>query len=151
VELWRGTIARHSVVAYRSDASEPGEKVRFDDERWQRYVPIRRPASICVKERLPAGAAGVLLNRSHAPHHDLILVIDAQEKRMVDAIDGRRTIADIVDHVRATAEHAQPAEKSRSANSGFSAVDPIGARVLFEKLWRYDQVVFDASTIAGTV
>jgi len=148
VELWRGTIARHSVVAYRSDASEPGEKVRFDDERWQRYVPIRRPASICVKERLPAGAAGVLLNRSHAPHHDLILVIDAQEKRMVDAIDGRRTIADIVDHVRATAEHA---EKNRSANSAVSAVDPIGARVLFEKLWRYDQVVFDASTIAGTV
>jgi hypothetical protein len=135
VELWRGTIARHSVLACCSDASAAGAKVRFDDERWRRYVPVRRPASICVKERLPAGAAGVLLNRSHAPHHDLILVIDAHEKQMVDAIDGRRTIADIVDHVRSTA---------------VSAVERLHARALFEKLWRYDQVVFDASKIAGT-
>jgi SAM-dependent methyltransferase len=151
MELWRGTIARHSVLARCREASGAGAKVGFDDARWRRYVPIRRPASICVKERLPAGAAGVLLNRSHAPHHDLILVINAEEKQMVDAIDGRRTIADIVDHVRSTAEYAEHAEKSRPANYASSAVDPLGARALFEKLWRYDQVVFDASTVAGTV
>jgi len=42
------------------------------------------------------GAAGVLLNRSQR-FHDLILVIDAKEKRMCDAIDGRRSIAEIIE------------------------------------------------------
>jgi hypothetical protein len=70
----------------------------------------------------------VLLNRSHQ-FHDLILVIDASEKRMFDAIDGRRTIAEIVAHA--------------------GGKDSSGARVFFEKLWSYDQVVFDTSNMAG--
>jgi SAM-dependent methyltransferase len=123
MELWRGTMASHSVVAYRSDASETGS-VRFDDERWPHYVPLRLPWTLCVQERLPAGAAGVLLNKSH-PHHDLILPVDAQDKRLFDAIDGRRSIGEIADHVGETGRGR--------------------VRRLFEKLWRYDQVVFDAS------
>ena len=124
-ELWRGTMTCHSVIVRRADASE-GAKIRFDDERCRRYVPLRLPTTVCIQERLPAGAAGVLLNRSH-PFHDLILAVGAEEKRMFDAIDGRRSIAEIVDRVR------------------FDGVWPC-ARTLFEKLWRYDQVVFDAST-----
>jgi hypothetical protein len=38
----------------------------------------------------------VLLNRSQR-FHELILVIDAKEKRMFDAIDGRPSIAKIVE------------------------------------------------------
>src|SRR5262245_22337151 len=121
VELWRGTMTAHSVVVYRSDRT-PGVSIRFDDERWPGYVPVRLPSTLCVQERLPPGAAAVLLNRAH-PYHDLILPIGAQEKRMFDAIDGRRSIAEIVGHARATT-----------------------ARALFEKLWWYDQVVYDAST-----
>jgi SAM-dependent methyltransferase len=125
MELWRGTMTCHNVVIHRNDAGDSDVKVRFDDERWPNYVPLRLPATLCVRERLPAGAAGVLLNRSHA-HHDLILVIGAQEKRMFDAIDGRRSIAQIVDVARG--DGAWPR-----------------ARAFFEKLWSYDQVVFDAS------
>jgi hypothetical protein len=66
----------------------------------------------------------VLLNKSH-PHHDLILPVDAQDKRLFDAIDGRRSIGEIADHVGETGRGH--------------------VRRLFEKLWRYDQVVFDAS------
>ena len=117
MELWRGTMTCHSVVINRSEPRGGDARVRFDDDGWQGYVPIRLPWTICVQERLPKGAAGVLLNQSH-PFHDLLLVIDAQEKRMFDAIDGRRTIAEIV--------------KERDSH----------ARVFFEKLWRYDQVVF---------
>ena len=125
MELWRGTMTSHSLVAYRDDA--PGErvKVRFDDERWLAYVPIRVPHTLCVEERLPPGAAAVLLNRSHQ-HPDLILSIDQQEKRMFDAIDGRRTIGEIADGERS-------ADGRRCARS------------FFEKLWRYDQVVFDTT------
>ena len=75
-----------------------------------------------VQEQLPPGAAAVLINRNHT-YTDIYLPIDAQQKALVDAIDGKRTIAEI-------------------------APDPAlrrVARVLFEGLWWYDQVVFDLS------
>jgi SAM-dependent methyltransferase len=127
-ELWRGTMTCHSAVVYRSDVSAGDATIRFDDDRWPRYVPLRLPWTQLVQERLPAGAAGVLLNRSH-PFHDLILMLDAQDKRVFDGIDGRRSIAAIADAAPGT-------ERDR-------------ARTLFEKLWRYDQVVFDASGVSG--
>jgi SAM-dependent methyltransferase len=123
IELWRGTMTTHSVVMLRSGAAE-GTRIQFDDERWLRYVPIRLPWTQLVQERLPQGAAGVLLNRSHQ-HHDLILVIGPPEKRLFDAIDGRRSIAEVADAARVT--------------------DRDVLRRLFEQLWWYDQVVFDAS------
>jgi SAM-dependent methyltransferase len=126
MELWRGTMASHSLVAYRNDGADERGKVRFDEDRWQRYVPIPLPHTLCVEERLPAGAAAVLLNRSHQ-YHDLIVPITKQEKQMFDAIDGRRTIADIADHAGGG--------DARSC-----------AMRLFEKLWRYDQVVFDTAS-----
>ena len=58
-------------------------------------------------------------------YHDLFLTIDVQEKRMFDAIDGCRSISEIVSKVQGTASRL--------------------ARGFFEKLWRYDQVVFDTS------
>jgi SAM-dependent methyltransferase len=128
LELWRGTMTCHSLIAYRSDMKRSSAKSPFDDDRWPSYVPLRLAHTMCVQERLPPGAAGVLLNRSH-PFHDLILVINAREKRMFDAIDGRRSIAEIVDH---------------AGNDGSS-----GAGGFFEKLWTYDQVVFDTSQAAG--
>ena len=120
MELFRGTMTTHSMITY-CKGNRP--EVRFDDESFSRYVPIRLPHTLCVVERLPHGAAGVLLNQSH-PFSDLILVIDAREKKMFDAIDGQRSSAQIVE--RAGAELSQ-------------------ARTFFERLWRYDQVVFDAS------
>ena len=53
------------------------------------------PDTICVQERLPPGAAAVLINRTHT-YTDIYLPIDAQEKKMFDAIDGERTIGEIV-------------------------------------------------------
>ena len=124
MELWRGTMTAHSLVIGRGDGAER-LAVGFDDEQWKRYVPIRLPSTLCVQERLPAGAAGVLLNRSH-PFHDLILPIGAGEKSMFVAIDGRRTIEEI-----AAVAHGDDASHR--------------GRAFFEKLWSYDQVTFDAS------
>jgi SAM-dependent methyltransferase len=122
LELWRGTMTCHSVVVHRTDAA--GNGIQFDDDRWPRYVPLRRPWTQLIQERLPRGAAGVLVSRGHG-YRDLILVLDEQDIRLFHGIDGRRSIAEI-------------AERAARVNHD-------GVRGLFEKLWRYDQVVFDAS------
>jgi SAM-dependent methyltransferase len=122
MELWRGTMTTHSVIVSRSDASDMSS-IRFDDERWSGFVPVRLPWTQLIQERLPAGAAGVLINRSHT-FPDLIVVLDAADKRLFDEIDGRRSIADIGER---------------------SSGDRQRVRAFFEKLWSYDQVVFDTS------
>jgi hypothetical protein len=122
MELWRGTMTAHSVVLHRNDAADM-TTIRFDDEPWLRFVPVRLPWTQLIQERLPAGAVGVLINRSHA-HPDLIVGLDAAEKRLFDEIDGRRSIGEIAE--QSSADHSR-------------------ARSFFEKLWSYDQVVFDSS------
>jgi len=121
VELFRGTMLRHSAVLYRDDGARTPRQPSFAGDAWQRYVPIRMPDTVCVEENLPRGAAAVLINRNHS-YRDIYLPIDAREKAWFDAIDGRRTIADIA--------HARDAQEE--------------ARVLFERLYWHDQVVFDA-------
>ena len=94
VELFRGSMVRHSAVAYRNDRPNR-DSIEFAGEAWLGYVPIRLPGTICVQERLPPGAAAVLINRSHT-YTDIYLPINAQQKKMFDAIDGERTIGEIV-------------------------------------------------------
>jgi SAM-dependent methyltransferase len=122
VELFRGTMVRHSLIAYRKDNVHDSQRVRFDDEAWRHYVPIRMSDTVCVHEHLPPGAAAVLINRSHTCR-DLVVALDAAEKGLFDAIDGKRSIGTIADHG--------------------------AARTFFERLWWYDQVVFDASSLAA--
>jgi len=129
VELFRGTMVRHSAVVYRDDSPGGPQPVSFAGDTWLRYVPLRMPDTICVQERLPVGAAGVLINQTHA-YRDLIMPIDSTEKRLFDAIDGISSIASIV-------ERTLPSAQTKSQ------LDM--ARTFFEKLWWHDQVVFDAS------
>ncbi len=121
IELFRGTMVRHTVAAYRSDDGT-NHRVDFEGDDWRNYVPIRLPEATTVRERLPAGAAAVLINRSHT-YTDLYLPIDAAQDQWLSAIDGDRTIAQIC------------GEKGDSGS----------ARAFFERLWQWDQVVFDAS------
>jgi SAM-dependent methyltransferase len=128
VELFRGTMARHSVIVYRDDTPSAFRPISFAGDVWLSYVPIRMSETICVQERLPAGAAGVLINQNHT-YTDLLMTIDAAEKRMFDGIDGIRTIDDI-------SESMLPSSRQQRQ---------MNARTLFERLWWYDQVVFDTS------
>jgi SAM-dependent methyltransferase len=121
IELFRGTMVRHSFVAYRSDTPASGT-IDFNGGEWPRYVPIRLPDTIAVRERLPAGTTAVLINRNHT-YTDLYLPIDGAQERLLTAIDGKRMIAEIAG-----------AESDR-------------ARSFFEQLWRWDQVVFDTSRV----
>ena len=79
------------------------------------------PDTLCIQERLPPGAAAVLINRAHTDT-DIYLPIDAREKLLVDAIDGKRRIGEIAGDAPRTV-----------------------CNTLFERLWRHDQVVFDGS------
>ena len=119
MELWRGLMPNHSFIVHRGDRP----KIGFDDERYMHYVPVRLPWTLCIQDRIPPGTAGALVNQTHL-FSDLYILIDEDEKRAFDAIDGRRSIAEIVENVEGAASIA---------------------REFFEKLWRYDQVVFDTS------
>jgi SAM-dependent methyltransferase len=129
VELFRGTMARHSVVVHRDDGRGAQQAIDFGGDAWPGYVPIRMADTICVQERLPAGAAAVLINRTHTDK-DLILPIDTTAKRLFDAIDGKRSIGDIARGTLRPARDASPLDLAHS---------------VFERLWWYDQVVFDTS------
>jgi len=125
IELFRGTMVRHSAVVYRRDRPSH-HSISFEGDAWPDYVPVRLPNTIVVQDKVPPGAAAVVLNKSHT-YTDIYLPIDARQKQLFDAIDGKRTIAEIA-----------PQVALRDA-----------ARVLFEGLWWYDQIVFDASSHGG--
>lgn len=128
MELWRGRMKSHTFVAHRSDSYSDELKVCFDDERYLHYVPFRLHWTTCIEENLPPGSAGALLNKTHL-YPDLFLLVDAKEKQIYEAIDGRRSIGQIVDTVE-----------------GFGP----RARDFFQKLWWFDQVVFDTSKASTT-
>jgi SAM-dependent methyltransferase len=127
VELFRGTMVRHSVVVYRNDRPGGRQVVDFTGDAWLGYVPIRMSDTICVQERLPPGAAAVLINQTHT-YKDLFMPIDSAEKCLFDAIDGNLCIGDIVEY----------------------SLQEM-ARCFFERLWQHDQVVFDASRSARSM
>jgi hypothetical protein len=68
-----------------------------------------------VEEKLPPGAAAVLINRAHTDT-DIYLPIDSQQKRLVEAIDGTRSLREI------------GGDQQRDL-----------CRALFKRLWWYDQ------------
>ena len=126
VELFRGTMVSHDFIAYRDDRSDVSQPINFAGDRWRDYIPIALPWTVCVRERLPPGSVAVLINRSHK-FTDLVCTVDSFEDRLLGAIDGNRTLAEILQFA------AQDGDGNRRALR------------FFERLWQYDQVVFDAS------
>ena len=125
-ELFRGTMVRHSVIAYRKDSAGSSELISFAGDAWLNYVPVRMPDTVCVRERLPPGAVAVLISQSHTCR-DIHMPIDAIQIRLLDAIDGERSIGGTVDKTLAESDEA-------------SRLDI--ARAFFERLWWHDQAVF---------
>jgi SAM-dependent methyltransferase len=119
VELFRGTITRHSLIAFPADEDATG-RIDFAAPLTDDAIPLRVPAAVAVQERLPPGAAAALLNRAHIDT-DLVLFVDARELEMFELIDGTRSIGELGDD----------------------------GRRLMERLWRHDLVVVDASDAGG--
>jgi SAM-dependent methyltransferase len=125
VELLRGTMSKHSLIAYRDDRVGESQPISFDGEAWRGYVPLRLPWTLCIRDRVPPGSVAVLINRAHT-HPDLAFPIDAAQERLFAAIDGNRSIDKIL---RMAAPVGGEAHAYR----------------FFEQLWQYDQIVFDAT------
>jgi SAM-dependent methyltransferase len=130
VELLRGTMTKHEFIAYRGDGVGLAQPISFDGEGWLDYVPLRLPWAVIMRERLPPGASAVLINRAHG-YPDLALSINAAQARLVAAIDGKRTVGEILRDTRASATLDQ-------------------GREFVERLWRYDQIVLDATAMGRT-
>jgi SAM-dependent methyltransferase len=126
-ELFRGTMVSHSFIAYRDDRADESQPISFANDDWRGYIPIRLPWTLCIRERLPPGCVAVLINKSHT-FTDLILTVDSFEDRLHGAVDGKRTLGEILQLASQDGNGEQ-----RQALS------------FFERLWQYDQVVFDAS------
>jgi SAM-dependent methyltransferase len=125
-ELFRGTMTCHSLVVYRNDCASNVQPNTLIDEDCLNYVPLQMADTICIEEPLPPGAAAVLINRTHT-YTDLFLPITPTERRLHDAIDGRRTLEDI-----ARSTLLDDGKMALKVTQGF-----------FDRLWRYDQVVFE--------
>lgn len=123
VELLRGTMVMHNVIVYRDDRAGEIQPIAFNRDCWRDYVPLRLPWTLDIRERVPPGYVAVLINRAHS-YPDLVLPIDALQDRLLGAIDGKRSIGEISRIVE---------DESGEAH----------ALQFFERLWQYDQVVFD--------
>ncbi len=118
IELFRGTMVQHSVIAYGGPDVARKHAVTFDGDDWLESVPMRLPNTVVVRDRLPTGASAVLINRDHR-FTDLYLPIDARRERLLEAIDGARRIRDM----------------------GRAMADRDLARDFFQTLWRWDQII----------
>lgn len=125
VELFRGTMIRHSAILYHvgSGLTQP---VNFVGHNWLEYVPIRLSDTVCIQDRLPSGASAVLINRSHTSR-DLFLPIGPTEERLFHVVDGHNSIADI-------------AEIALESSARAAHIEMMGK--FFERLWWHDIVVF---------
>jgi hypothetical protein len=124
IELLRGTMDRHSFVAYRDDREGEAQPITFEGDAWRSFVPVRLPWTLTVKDRAPRGVAAVLINPSHT-YPDLALFIDAAEERVFTAVDGERSVAEILNCAGGTIGDEQ-------------------GRPFFRRLWEHDLIVFDA-------
>jgi SAM-dependent methyltransferase len=126
IELFRGTMTKHNFIAYRDDRPGDSQPITFDGDAWRGYVPLRLPWTLCIRDRAPPGSVAVLINRAHT-YPDLALPIDAAQERVFAAIDGSRSIDEIVRIAPIAGGDEQ-------------------ARRFIGQLWEYDQIVFDATS-----
>jgi len=124
-ELLRGTITRHNFIVYRDDSPGESQPITFDGDAWRGYVPLRLPWTLCIRDRAPPGSVAVLINRAHT-YPDLALPIDTSQERILAAIDGKRTINEVLSIA------VGPGSNQRAAS-------------FIERLWQYDQIVLDAT------
>jgi 2-polyprenyl-3-methyl-5-hydroxy-6-metoxy-1,4-benzoquinol methylase len=124
VELLRGTMTKHNFIAYRDDCGHESQPIKFDDDAWRGWVPLRLPWTLCIRDRVPPGFAAVLINRAHT-YPDLAFPIDEAQEQILTAMDGDRSCAEIMRAIGLPGEY------------------PV--RRFVEQLWQHDQIVFDAT------
>jgi hypothetical protein len=130
-ELFRGNLRTHTVIACRDDRPVESHAVRFTGSQWRRFKPIRNPGLEIDPGPFPGDGVARL---SWAAHEDaaISLIVDETQARLFDAIDGSRSIEQIVE-----AAALRVADPERVAQT------------LFQALWRRDFVWFQIPAAPG--
>lgn len=119
-ELWsvmerlQTANATHFFIACRPERPAERYAIDFASDRCLGYVPLTRTACLLSGDEMLMPGAKLQLNPAQLP--------------FVSAVDGRRTIRQILDGV---AQRAELAKESRAELEGFG-------RKLFQELWRLD-------------
>jgi SAM-dependent methyltransferase len=121
MELFRGTISRHSLIAYRDDSTLPSPLLEWEGDSWRDYVALIPPTVVGVEDGVPPGIAAAVINRDHVDR-DLVCFLGSDELSLFRAIDGETRLGDL---------------------AGVSAG-------LTERLWMHDLVMIDASKPSAT-
>ena len=58
IELFRGTMVRHSLIAYRNDNPSAPQQIRFADDTWLGYVPIRMADTVACSRSTASRVSG---------------------------------------------------------------------------------------------
>lgn len=133
VELLRGDMLRHSLIAYRDDRPGGTGQPDFNRPGWQHYVPFHAAEVARVPGEPPSGQETWLVNRAHNAV-DLALLAAADELRLFEAIDGRQTIGELL----ASYPLSETGVKSKPGKR---------ARRFFERLWQHDLLLLDISGV----
>jgi len=102
-------MAKQNFIAYRDDRLDESQPITFDGDAWRAHVSLRLPWTLCIRGPVPPGSVAVLINRAHT-YPDLALPVDATQEPIFAAVDGSRSIDEIlrdtVDRVRRNASRA---------------------------------------------
>ncbi len=96
LELFRGTMLRHAVIAFADQGRHPGNMAEIDvtSADAAEWRPIPMPTARIITERIPPGFSAALLNDAHTDP-DLVLFARPEELAMFDRIDGRTSVAEL--------------------------------------------------------
>ena len=132
-ELLRGDIKKHVFIACRDDRPVAEYAIDFSGEDWRRFVPIRNPGLEASRDNLPPAGIARLRWAVH-DYPEIAAVVDDNQARLFDLVNGERTIAEIV---------------AASAITGVAAGPGEYARNFFESMWDFDYFWFRKPTGAG--
>lgn len=94
LELFRGTMTTHTVVAFSDGDDGSSSTLDFASAGVGSWVPLRVPTAVAVHDRLPPGVAAALLNRAHTSS-DIVMFASDRELACFESIDGARRIGDL--------------------------------------------------------
>jgi hypothetical protein len=125
MELYRGTMACHEMIACRTDRPIESAVVDLAGCEWLRYVPELSPLVEGEFADLPPGAVMRVRCRGHA-FREISVLLNETQTALCGAIDGRRTGRELVDLL--------------DAEMGQEATEYVGH--LLRSLWRFDYCWF---------
>jgi SAM-dependent methyltransferase len=125
VELFRGSMGSHEMIACRSDRERTSYDADLDGQDWLAYVPVLSPLLETEFDGLLPGTAMRIRCRGHL-YSEISVLLDATQAALCRSIDGSRSAGDLVALV-----DAEETDESVSY-----------VQNLLKSLWRYDYIWF---------